>query len=215
MQRVRGTWIFVVAVALFGVALAASAQQGAAPVGAPSAGSVDYARDVEPILRASCYSCHAGAQPQAGLRLDVRSLALKGDSAGPIIIPGNSAESKLIFRVRGLGGLRPMPMVGPMLTPDKIEVLRRWVEAGARRVVTEGGGDVASRATYGFRLATSRQPRTAELQTLVAAFERQRTRFRDNQAEAAAWAGAADPDLAAWTVVANGLLNLDATITKE
>src|SRR5262245_53675220 len=80
--------------------------------------AVDFVADVQPIFKASCYSCHSGAQPQAGLRLDVRSMALKGGIGGAVILPGNSKDSSLLHRVIGLGGLRPMPMTGARLTPE-------------------------------------------------------------------------------------------------
>jgi hypothetical protein len=102
------------------------------PAPATAAAAVDFAADVEPILKASCYTCHSGAQPQAGLRLDVRSMAMKGSNGGAVIVAGNSQESSLIHRVRGLGGLRPMPPVGAPLNGDQIATLTRWIDQGAR-----------------------------------------------------------------------------------
>jgi hypothetical protein len=88
-------------------------------------------------------------------------------------------------------------------------------QAMAKRIVREGGSDAASRATYGFRLATARRPGAAELKTLVTVFESEVDRFKRDQAETAALAGQADAELAAWTVISNALLNLDSTVTKE
>jgi hypothetical protein len=45
------------------------------------------------------------------------SMALKGSNGGAVIVPGNGQESALIHRVRGLGGLRPMPPAGPQRSP--------------------------------------------------------------------------------------------------
>ena len=67
---------------------------------------------------------------QSGLRLDLRQTALRGGDYGPVIVPGKSAESKLIRRlVDGDGGMQ-MPPTGA-LDPDEIGVLRAWIDQGA------------------------------------------------------------------------------------
>jgi ankyrin repeat protein len=92
--------------------------------------SVDYEADVRPILAANCYSCHGPEAQQSGLRLDLRQPALRGGDYGPVIAPGDSANSKLIKRlVNGDGGLQ-MPPTGP-LSDDDIGVLRAWIDQGA------------------------------------------------------------------------------------
>ncbi len=66
---------------------------------------VSYDKDVKPLLAQNCYSCHGAEVQQAGLRLDLRQNALRGGDYGPVIVPGKSAESKLIRRlVDGDGG---------------------------------------------------------------------------------------------------------------
>jgi hypothetical protein len=127
----RPIWVSLFAFALWVAAVPLSSQQAAQPE-SQLAPPVDFAADVQPILKASCYACHSGAQPQAGLRLDVRSMALKGGIGGAAILPGNSQDSSLMHRVNGLGGLRPMPMTGPPLTAGQIDVLTRWIDQGAQ-----------------------------------------------------------------------------------
>jgi ankyrin repeat protein len=91
---------------------------------------VDYDADVRPILAQNCYSCHGPEAQQSGLRLDLRQNALRGGDYGPVIVPGDSAASKLIRRlVDGDGGV-PMPPTGP-LSPEEIGVLRAWIDQGA------------------------------------------------------------------------------------
>jgi ankyrin repeat protein len=90
---------------------------------------VDYKQHVQPILAANCYSCHGPRQQQSGLRLDKRQNALRGGDYGPVILPGKSAESRLIHRlVSGDGGLQ-MPPTGP-LTAEEIGILRAWIDQG-------------------------------------------------------------------------------------
>ena len=92
--------------------------------------SVDYDADVRPILAQNCYSCHGPEAQQSGLRLDLRQNALRGGDYGPVITPGNSADSKLIKRlVNGDGGMQ-MPPTGP-LSDEEIGILRAWIDQGA------------------------------------------------------------------------------------
>ena len=55
----------------------------------PPAQTVDFVRDVQPILRQSCYGCHGPSQQMSGFRLDRRSDAMRGGSIA-VIGPGNS-----------------------------------------------------------------------------------------------------------------------------
>jgi mono/diheme cytochrome c family protein len=79
------------------ISLVAQTPQTSLPPAANT--KVDYEKDVKPILAQNCYSCHGDAVQQSGLRLDLRQNALRGGDYGPVIIPGKSAESKLIKRV--------------------------------------------------------------------------------------------------------------------
>ena len=100
------------------------------PLPPPAARKVDYDADVKPILSQHCYSCHGLDAQQSGLRLDLRQPALRGGDYGPVITPGNSAESKLIKRlVHGDGGLQ-MPPTGA-LSDEEIGILRAWIDQGA------------------------------------------------------------------------------------
>ncbi len=96
---------------------------------APANRKVDFEKDVQPILAQKCHSCHGEEAQQSGLRLDKRQNALRGGDYGPVILPGDSAGSKLIRRlVNGDGGLQ-MPPTGP-LSDEEIGVLRAWIDQG-------------------------------------------------------------------------------------
>jgi hypothetical protein len=93
----------------------------------------------------------------------------------------------------------------------------------ARRMMTEVQGADRDRAAYGFRLCVTRTPTGAEADHLVGLYRESLERYRKDPAAARALAGgglSSSPpgvdtaELAAWTVVANVLLNLDETITK-
>jgi ankyrin repeat protein len=96
----------------------------------PAEIKVDFVKHVLPILSQKCFSCHGDAVQQSGLRLDRRQPAMRGGDYGPVIIPGDSAGSKLIRRlVSGDGGLQ-MPPTGA-LDNDEIGILRAWIDQGA------------------------------------------------------------------------------------
>src|SRR4051812_34848099 len=111
------------------MSLPLAAQQRSAMPPASTA-KVDYEKDVQPLLEQNCYSCHGDTVQQSGLRLDLRQNALRGGDYGPVIMPGKSADSKLIKRlVDGDGGMQ-MPPTGPLSAED-IGVLRAWIDQGA------------------------------------------------------------------------------------
>jgi len=101
-----------------------------------------------------------------------------------------------------------------------------YVEAAqglARRLLREGGANPTDRANFGLRLCLSRPPNNKRVKVLVDLYESQLTHFQTDAA--AAMQLATDPigplpdginaaELAALTVVANVLLNLDGVLTK-
>ena len=100
----------------------------ATPAGA-SVPAIDYERDVRPIL-SQCFNCHGPRQAQSGLRLDLRQNALRGGDYGVVIIPGRSADSKLIKRLTGSTVGIQMPPTGA-LPEHEIDILRAWIDQGA------------------------------------------------------------------------------------
>jgi hypothetical protein len=101
-----------------------------------------------------------------------------------------------------------------------------FVEAAqvmARRVTSAVGLDPEKRVAFAFRLCVARAPKAEELKRLVELYQKELAHFKEDTkaAEAMAFGGEGKapegfnlPDLAAWTVVSNVLLNLDETITK-
>jgi mono/diheme cytochrome c family protein len=90
---------------------------------------IEFARDIEPLLAKRCVVCHGPAQQMSGLRLDQKDAALKGGASGTDIVPGKSAESRLIRLVAGLEK-KVMPPMGARLTADEIGLLRAWIDQG-------------------------------------------------------------------------------------
>ena len=92
---------------------------------------VDFVRDIQPLFKKACVSCHGPEKQKGGFRLDVRAGAFTlGDSYAPSIVPGKSAESPLIQFVSGTGDLL-MPPSGERLTDSEIGLLKSWIDQGA------------------------------------------------------------------------------------
>jgi Protein of unknown function (DUF1549)/Protein of unknown function (DUF1553)/Planctomycete cytochrome C len=96
----------------------------------PAKVQVDFRRDIEPLLKEKCQSCHGATQQLSGLRLDTRSSALSGGNSGTVIQPGNSRESRLIHLVAGINKELRMPMTGDPLTNEQVALLRAWIDQG-------------------------------------------------------------------------------------
>ena len=94
--------------------------------------TVDFVKDIQPILAKNCYSCHGPIRQKAELRWDVKAIALKGGEHGPDIIPGKSAESRMIQFVAALNPEQVMPQKGDRLTAEQVGVLRAWIDQGAK-----------------------------------------------------------------------------------
>jgi len=91
---------------------------------------VDFGGDVLPILRENCVGCHGPLKQNNNFRLDRRSIAFRGGTR-TVLIPGSAESSRLYLRISGqsqFGNL--MPPMGK-LSPDKIEIIKNWINQGA------------------------------------------------------------------------------------
>ena len=93
--------------------------------------------NVRPILSNNCLLCHGPDEEglEAGLRLDQKESATKELDSGEVaVVPGKSKLSELIARVTTDDEDLRMPPAdhGARLTADQIEVLRQWIDQGAK-----------------------------------------------------------------------------------
>lgn len=70
---------------------------------------VTYAKDIKPLLDASCIRCHGEKEKKGGLRLDSLEAVLKGGKDGHVVEAGQSAKSKLVLSVSQLDPETAMP----------------------------------------------------------------------------------------------------------
>jgi hypothetical protein len=128
-----------------------------------------------------------------------------------------SRESCIVRRERTNTPLQALLLLND---PQYVEAARGLAE----RTVREGGDSVEQRARFLFHTATCRQPQVDELADLVAAYEQELEHYRANAKAAeeliASGSLPADekldrPELAAWTMAANVVLNLDEVVTRN
>ncbi|MES2596005.1 MAG: PSD1 and planctomycete cytochrome C domain-containing protein [Verrucomicrobiota bacterium] len=80
---------------------------------------VDYEKDIKPLLRERCVSCHGAVKQKGDLRLD----------AGYLI--AQAAPAELVARITSQDGDERMPPEGTRLTPAQVANLREWLKNGA------------------------------------------------------------------------------------
>ena len=106
----------------------------AAPVSGSSR-TIDFQRDVRPILSDNCFQCHGPDKStrMAELRLDSQEGAFAKRPNGTTISPGDLKASLLYQRIAHQNEIMRMPPAYSKkeLTKEQIDVLRRWIEQGA------------------------------------------------------------------------------------
>lgn len=85
--------------------------------------------EISELFAAKCNHCHAGDRPKGGLDLRSHAAILRGGNSGPSVIAGKSAESVLWDSVNS--GSMP-PGKSKALTPREKQLIRDWIDGGAR-----------------------------------------------------------------------------------
>jgi ankyrin repeat protein/cytochrome c551/c552 len=135
--------------------LALVAVSAVAVPAAPLYAQVDFQRDVRPIFREHCFSCHGPDQQMSGFRLDRRADALRGGTQSDIG-PGNAQGSRLYHRLIGTAFGLQMPPAG-RLSDGQIDTIKQWIDEGA----------AWPDAVAGETPAPSADPDAARLMTLI------------------------------------------------
>ena len=136
---------------------------------------------------------------------------------GMLTFDGPTRETCVVSRPR-----TNTPMQALVMLNDETYV--EAARALAALTLANGGKSTTDRLTFAFRRATSRAPEKSELAILQGLYDRQRKRFAANARGAkelvsvgvSRFGRERDPvELAAWTAVAQTLVNLDETITRR
>src|ERR1044071_2811611 len=88
-----------------------------------ASGTVDFKRDVQPIIEKSCVKCHGKGRDKGGFVLETRESLLKGGDSGPAVVVGKSDESLLVELVSGLDPDEVMPQKGTKLTTREVSLM--------------------------------------------------------------------------------------------
>ena len=98
--------------------------------------TVDFNREVRPILSDNCFLCHGPDEKQrmVNLRLDTKEGAFADRGGYRIIVPGDASRSKLYQKISAADKALRMPPAGAgrELSEQQIDRLRRWIEQGAK-----------------------------------------------------------------------------------
>ena len=113
----------------------------------------------------------------------------------------------------------PLQALVLMNDPTYVEASRKFAE----RIVKEGGASTDERLKFAFRSTLARPPSTAELAVLRSIYDKQHARFKASPEAAAKLLAVGESkrdesldaaELAAWSIVASALMNLDESLTK-
>jgi hypothetical protein len=103
------------------------------PAAVIAAGGIPrFNRDIRPILADKCYACHG---PDSGTREAELRLDTEAGSHESVIIAGDADSSEMIARVSSDDPDMRMPPPDskkPPLTPEQVELLKKWINAGAK-----------------------------------------------------------------------------------
>jgi hypothetical protein len=98
-------------------------------------GTVEFNRDIRPILSENCYSCHGfdAKHRKADLRLDTPEGAYADNDGVFAIVPGDLAKSESWLRIisEDEDEIMPPPKSHKTLKPEQKELIKRWIEEGA------------------------------------------------------------------------------------
>lgn len=124
----------LVVASVFGLGAGQIAGIGRVAAAGASGGAarVDFSRQIRPILASHCFACHGpdAKKRQADLRFDVPN-----DAARKVLSPGHAAASELVRRVASSDADEQMPPPDskkPRLTGGEIDLVRRWINEGAK-----------------------------------------------------------------------------------
>ena len=104
---------------------------------------VDFEKQILPILRRNCLSCHNSQKGEDGVNLETPQTIAKGGDTGKII-EAKKPESSSLFRVAAHMSKPVMPPAGNKAgakncTPEELALLKQWIEEGATGEVKGGG----------------------------------------------------------------------------
>lgn len=99
---------------------------------------ITYTENIRPIFLNSCLNCHNADKKKAGLDLSSYQATMDGSDAGKVIEPGNAAQSQL-WKLVTHAEEPVMPAKSDKLADSQLDLIRKWIEAGAPEKAGSGG----------------------------------------------------------------------------
>ncbi|MCH2598331.1 MAG: PSD1 and planctomycete cytochrome C domain-containing protein [Pirellulales bacterium] len=94
--------------------------------------TVDFKRDIQPILENRCWDCHSADAQEGDLRLDQRLGMLRGGGSGiAAIVPGKPDQSYLLDVISHRDPDLKMPPESDRIPEKEINLLTQWIQQGA------------------------------------------------------------------------------------
>ncbi|MEM7557795.1 MAG: DUF1549 domain-containing protein [Planctomycetota bacterium] len=93
---------------------------------------VDYLRDIKPVLKAKCYSCHGALKQEAGLRVDTVEFMREGGDSGRALSREEGLDSLIHDRISSSDNDERMPPEGEPLSPEQLKRFQQWLANGAK-----------------------------------------------------------------------------------
>jgi WD40 repeat protein len=90
---------------------------------------VSYERDVKPIIRKRCATCHNTERPRGELDLTSFSGVMAGGAGGKVAVSGHSDESPIYTHTAHLEDPK-MPPNAPRIPQCEIDLIRVWIDGG-------------------------------------------------------------------------------------
>ena len=118
---------------------------------AADAGAIDFEKQIQPLFAKHCVDCHKADKDESGFRLDLGHLAIKGGDRGVAIVPGKSGESILFQALIGKGDVTSMPYEKPRLPAADIELIKKWIDSGAKVPASDAAGAVVKSNHWSFQ----------------------------------------------------------------
>lgn len=124
-----------------------------AALGAPQSGggeqrvvTINFTKQVLPILQAHCYECHGNGKHKGGVRLDDFERTTTERKGEWVVKPNDPSASLMIRNIElPADDDNAMPPEGDRVPAAEIEILRKWIEEGATSA-SVGGSTAASGA---------------------------------------------------------------------
>jgi hypothetical protein len=133
MRIAGGTWAAAIAACFFCAVLAVALSGSARAQGKAGGPPISFNREILPILANNCFACHGPDEKtrETKFHFDTQEGAFLKRG---VIEPGNAAESLLIEKITDPDPQErmPPPESGHTLTARQIELLRRWIDEGAK-----------------------------------------------------------------------------------